>query len=76
MNVVTGFGRTAGAALAEHMDVDKIAFTGSTVVGKIIQVSVSEFVCVAKCLCFCCLFDCASTVIVLTVHKDMSRIGC
>lgn len=36
LNVVTGFGETAGAALAGHPDVDKIAFTGSTDVGKII----------------------------------------
>ncbi len=35
-NVVTGFGETAGARLAEHPDVDKIAFTGSTEVGKLI----------------------------------------
>jgi phenylacetaldehyde dehydrogenase len=35
-NVITGFGETAGAALAEHADVDKIAFTGSTEVGKLI----------------------------------------
>lgn len=33
-NVVTGIGRVAGAALAAHPDVDKIAFTGSTAVGK------------------------------------------
>lgn len=33
-NVVTGFGDTAGAALAAHPDVDKVAFTGSTEVGK------------------------------------------
>lgn len=36
LNVVTGFGETAGAALAAHPDVDKIAFTGSTEVGKLI----------------------------------------
>ena len=30
VNVVPGYGPTAGAALSEHMDVDKIAFTGST----------------------------------------------
>ena len=36
VNVVTGFGETAGAALAAHPDVDKIAFTGSTEVGKLI----------------------------------------
>ncbi|MCZ7641474.1 MAG: aldehyde dehydrogenase family protein [Pseudorhodoplanes sp.] len=34
LNVVTGYGRTAGAALARHPDVDKISFTGSTEVGK------------------------------------------
>jgi acyl-CoA reductase-like NAD-dependent aldehyde dehydrogenase len=33
-NVVTGLGETAGAALAEHHDVDKITFTGSTEVGR------------------------------------------
>ncbi len=37
LNVVTGFGHTAGAALVRHPEVDKIAFTGSTEVGKIIQ---------------------------------------
>jgi phenylacetaldehyde dehydrogenase len=36
VNVVTGFGETAGAALAAHPLVDKIAFTGSTEVGKLI----------------------------------------
>jgi phenylacetaldehyde dehydrogenase len=36
VNVVTGFGETAGAPLAAHDDVDKIAFTGSTEVGKLI----------------------------------------
>ena len=36
VNVVTGFGETAGAALTAHMDVDKVAFTGSTAVGKLI----------------------------------------
>jgi phenylacetaldehyde dehydrogenase len=35
-NVLTGFGETAGAALASHPDVDKVAFTGSTEVGKLI----------------------------------------
>jgi phenylacetaldehyde dehydrogenase len=34
INVVTGFGDPAGKALVEHPDVDKISFTGSTVVGK------------------------------------------
>jgi phenylacetaldehyde dehydrogenase len=36
VNVVTGFGETAGAALAAHPLVDKVAFTGSTEVGKLI----------------------------------------
>lgn len=34
VNIVTGYGETAGAALAEHPGVDKISFTGSTQVGK------------------------------------------
>jgi aldehyde dehydrogenase (NAD+) len=37
INVVPGFGETAGAAVAEHMDIDKVAFTGSTEVGKLIM---------------------------------------
>jgi phenylacetaldehyde dehydrogenase len=36
VNVITGFGETAGAALAAHNDVDKVAFTGSTEVGRLI----------------------------------------
>src|SRR6202140_2812226 len=36
VNVVPGYGETAGAALAAHPDVDKVAFTGSTEVGKLI----------------------------------------
>ncbi|KAK3712780.1 aldehyde dehydrogenase (NAD(P)(+)) ald5 [Vermiconidia calcicola] len=36
LNVISGFGKTAGAALANHMDVDKVAFTGSTVTGRTI----------------------------------------
>jgi aldehyde dehydrogenase (NAD+) len=34
VNVVTGHGQTAGDALARHMDVDRIAFTGSTATGR------------------------------------------
>jgi phenylacetaldehyde dehydrogenase len=38
VNILTGYGETAGAALSSHPDVDKIAFTGSTEVGrKIVQ---------------------------------------
>ena len=36
VNIVTGYGETAGASLAAHEDVDKVAFTGSTEVGKLI----------------------------------------
>lgn len=36
VNIVTGYGETAGAALTAHPDVDKVAFTGSTDVGRII----------------------------------------
>jgi phenylacetaldehyde dehydrogenase len=36
VNIVPGFGETAGAALAAHPNVDKIAFTGSTEVGRLI----------------------------------------
>jgi len=34
VNIVTGFGETAGAAIASHPDIDKVAFTGSTAVGR------------------------------------------
>lgn len=37
LNIISGFGKTAGAALSSHMDVDKIAFTGSTLVGRTIM---------------------------------------
>ncbi|KAK7250546.1 hypothetical protein RIF29_33051 [Crotalaria pallida] len=36
LNIVSGYGPTAGAALASHMDVDKLAFTGSTETGKVV----------------------------------------
>merc|ERR1712137_72737 len=39
INVITGFGKIAGAAMSAHMDIDKIAFTGSTVVGRQIMKS-------------------------------------
>lgn len=37
VNIFTGLGKVAGAALASHQDVDKIAFTGSTATGKTIM---------------------------------------
>ena len=37
VNIIPGYGPTAGSAIATHPRVDKVAFTGSTGVGKIIQ---------------------------------------
>lgn len=42
VNIVTGNGETAGDRLVRHPDVDKIAFTGSTEVGKIINRTATE----------------------------------
>lgn len=42
INIITGLGETAGDMLVRHPDVDKIAFTGSTEVGKIIQRNASD----------------------------------
>lgn len=42
VNIITGFGETAGAPLAAHPDVDKVAFTGSTEVGKLIVKAAGE----------------------------------
>ncbi|KAL6691038.1 aldehyde dehydrogenase domain-containing protein [Trichoderma pleuroticola] len=36
-NLISGFGKTAGAAISAHMGIDKVAFTGSTVVGRSIM---------------------------------------
>ncbi len=42
LDIVPGYGSTAGAALAEHMDVDKIAFTGGSATGRIIMQAASK----------------------------------
>ncbi|KAG2589740.1 hypothetical protein PVAP13_5NG381400 [Panicum virgatum] len=42
LNVVPGFGPTAGAAVASHMDVDKLSFTGSTEVGRLVMKAAAE----------------------------------
>ncbi|XP_056375178.1 aldehyde dehydrogenase X, mitochondrial [Hyla sarda] len=42
VNILTGYGPTAGAAIARHMDIDKVAFTGSTKVGHLIQKAAGE----------------------------------
>src|SRR6266700_5214829 len=42
VNILPGYGETAGAALASHKGIDKIAFTGSTEVGKLIAKAAAE----------------------------------
>ncbi|KAL5079680.1 hypothetical protein RYX36_008101 [Vicia faba] len=42
LNVVPGFGATAGAAISSHMDIDKVSFTGSTEVGREIMISAAR----------------------------------
>jgi betaine-aldehyde dehydrogenase len=42
VNVITGFGESAGAPLVAHAEVDKIAFTGSAEVGKVIMRSAAD----------------------------------
>ncbi|WP_414583664.1 aldehyde dehydrogenase family protein [Scytonema sp. PCC 10023] len=37
VNILSGYGPTAGAAIARHMDIDKVAFTGSTEVGHLVM---------------------------------------
>ena len=37
INLVSGYGKTVGSAIANHMDVDKVAFTGSTATGRTIM---------------------------------------
>jgi aldehyde dehydrogenase (NAD+) len=42
VNILPGYGPTAGAAIARHMDVDKVAFTGSTEVGHLVMKAAAE----------------------------------
>jgi aldehyde dehydrogenase (NAD+) len=42
VNLLPGYGPTAGAAIARHMDIDKVAFTGSTEVGHLIMKAAAE----------------------------------
>lgn len=42
INIISGFGKTAGAAIASHMRLDKVAFTGSTLVGKTIMKAAAD----------------------------------
>ena len=43
VNIIPGYGPTAGNAIAEHMFVDKVAFTGSTEVGNYILDLISKY---------------------------------
>ena len=42
INILPGYGPTAGGAIARHMDIDKVAFTGSTEVGHLIMKAAAE----------------------------------
>lgn len=42
INLVSGYGKTVGAAIAKHMDIDKVAFTGSTATGRAIMKASAE----------------------------------
>uniref|UniRef100_A0A673NLN1 Aldehyde dehydrogenase family 1 member A3-like n=1 Tax=Sinocyclocheilus rhinocerous TaxID=307959 RepID=A0A673NLN1_9TELE len=42
VNILPGFGPTAGAAIASHMNIDKVAFTGSTEVGQLIKAAAAK----------------------------------
>lgn len=42
INVISGYGPTAGSAIASHMDIDKVAFTGSTAVGRLVAKAAAD----------------------------------
>ncbi|XP_057967942.1 aldehyde dehydrogenase family 2 member C4-like [Malania oleifera] len=42
LNIVTGYGQTAGAAISSHMDIDKVSFTGSTEVGRLVMAAAAS----------------------------------
>jgi len=42
INLVSGYGKTVGAAIAKHMAVDKVAFTGSTATGRAIMKAAAD----------------------------------
>jgi aldehyde dehydrogenase (NAD+) len=42
INIISGFGKVAGAAISAHMDIDKVAFTGSTAVGRQIMKAAAD----------------------------------
>jgi len=42
VNVINGYGPTAGKAISEHMDIDKVSFTGSPITGRLIAKAAAE----------------------------------
>ena len=42
VNLVSGYGKTVGAAIASHMDIDKVAFTGSTATGRAVSMAAAS----------------------------------
>ena len=42
INILSGFGKTAGAAISEHMGIDKVAFTGSTATGRTVMKAAAD----------------------------------
>jgi aldehyde dehydrogenase (NAD+) len=42
INIISGFGKIAGAAISSHMGVDKVAFTGSTITGRSIMKAAAD----------------------------------
>lgn len=42
INILSGFGKTAGAAISEHMGIDKVAFTGSTTTGRTVMKAAAD----------------------------------
>jgi acyl-CoA reductase-like NAD-dependent aldehyde dehydrogenase len=50
VNIVPGFGASAGAAISAHMGLDKVAFTGSTLVGKLVMQAAGRSNCKAVTL--------------------------
>ena len=51
VNIVVGYGNTAGAAIASHMNIEKVAFTGSTLIGRIIMKAAADSNLKSTCTC-------------------------
>lgn len=66
--MVPGYGRAAGSAISHHMDVDKIAFTGST--------AVSENLCTVCLFCFGAFYLCLNELLYCSCASHIVAIGC